>query len=90
MQMHCILSAQCIDIRQITDMTAVNTRERVGNDLANKIIELRRSRGWTQQQLADKLRTRQSTVSRWERGIVQPVGLYLTQLTRLLLGKRVR
>jgi transcriptional regulator with XRE-family HTH domain len=60
------------------------------NDIGNKIIELRRTRGWSQQQLAAKLRTRQSTVSRWESGNVKPTGLYLVQLMRLLLGKRVR
>jgi transcriptional regulator with XRE-family HTH domain len=62
----------------------------VAEEIKDKIRELRRYRGWTQQQLADRLRVQQSTVCRWENGTSNPAGLYLVQLMRLLQGKRVR
>lgn len=36
--------------------------------VTNRIKELREDRGWTQQNLADKLEVTQSTVQRWENG----------------------
>jgi len=58
--------------------------------LSEKIKTLREQRGWSQLALAERLGIEQSTVSRWERGLSRPVGIYLVFLERLLAGKRVR
>jgi len=39
---------------------------------ATRVRSLRRRRGWTQQQLADRMEVDVVTVSRWERGLVAP------------------
>ena len=60
------------------------------NPLSEKIKTLREKRGWTQLDLATRLGVEQSTVSRWERDISRPIGVYLRLLERLLAGRRVR
>ncbi|UTH13327.1 helix-turn-helix domain-containing protein [Macrococcus equipercicus] len=42
------------------------------NKIAEQIIELRNSMGWTQQQLADKLKVSKQSVSNWETGEKTP------------------
>lgn len=42
------------------------------NNIAQEIIILRSSKGWTQQQLADELKTTQRTVAAWESGSSLP------------------
>lgn len=51
---------------------------------AEQLKKYRESVGLSQLALAGKLGVQQSTISRWERGIANPVGLYLTRLERLL------
>jgi transcriptional regulator with XRE-family HTH domain len=63
---------------------------KVPNPLSEKIKTLREKRGWTQLDLATRLGVEQSTVSRWERDISRPIGVYLNFLERLLAGRRVR
>ena len=48
---------------------------------AEQIYALRRSLGLTQQELAERLGTRQQTISDWERGIYKPRGTSSTLLT---------
>lgn len=48
---------------------------------AKQIHALHRSLGLTQQGLAEKLGTRQQTISDWERGIYKPRGTSSTLLT---------
>jgi DNA-binding transcriptional regulator YiaG len=45
-----------------------------------RIQALRQHMGLTQQQLAEKLGTRQQTISEWEKGIYQPRGTSATLL----------
>jgi DNA-binding transcriptional regulator YiaG len=45
------------------------------------IRELRRHLGFTQQELADELGTRQQTISEWETGMYQPRGASSRLLT---------
>ena len=44
----------------------------VENTIASQIKKLRKSRGWTQPQLADKLSVSKQTISNWETGIKVP------------------
>lgn len=44
----------------------------VENTIASQIKKLRKSRGWTQPQLADKLAVSKQTISNWETGIKVP------------------
>lgn len=44
----------------------------VENTIASQIKRLRKSRGWTQPQLADKLSVSKQTISNWETGIKVP------------------
>jgi DNA-binding transcriptional regulator YiaG len=51
---------------------------------------LRESLGLTQQELADRLKVTSQTISRWERGEVQPSAEVLKKLRRLQLSARKR
>lgn len=44
----------------------------VENSIASQIKKLRKSRGWTQSQLADQLSVSKQTISNWETGIKVP------------------
>jgi len=48
---------------------------------SERIRELRRHLGLTQRQLADRLGTRQQTISEWELGLYTPRGASATLLT---------
>lgn len=45
-----------------------------------ELVEARRRKGWSQEDLAEKLEVRRSTVSEWERGVTSP---YPTHIQRL-------
>ena len=44
----------------------------VENTIASQLKRLRKSRGWTQTQLADKLSVSKQTISNWETGTKVP------------------
>ena len=46
------------------------------DDFSCQLKQLRQMRGWTQLDLARELKVNQTTVSRWESGVAEPVGLY--------------
>jgi transcriptional regulator with XRE-family HTH domain len=46
------------------------------SEFSLRLKRLREKRGWTQSDLARALKVQQSTVSRWEGGLTEPVGLY--------------
>ena len=71
-------------------ITLYNYEVNLSNPLSEQIKTLREKRGWTQLELATRLGVEQSTVSRWERDISRPIGIYLNFLQRLLAGRRVR
>jgi len=50
------------------------------------INALRKHMGLTQQELADKLGTRQQTISEWETGMYKPRGTSITLLTIVAEG----
>ena len=52
-------------------MTAQNTKG-VLTMLSEKIINLRKSRGWAQEELAEKLDVSRQSVSKWESGVSNP------------------
>lgn len=51
--------------------------------LQDKIINLRKDNGWSQEELAEKLNVSRQAVSRWESGSAQPDAANLLQLSRL-------
>lgn len=51
--------------------------------LSQKIIKLRKGRGWTQEMLAQKMDVRKLQVSRWETGRMRPSGRTLQRLADL-------
>src|ERR1700690_1578179 len=46
--------------------------ELVPNNFADLVRAMRRGRGWTQAELAEKLAVTNVTISRWEKGRVEP------------------
>lgn len=51
--------------------------------LSDKIIELRKERGWSQEDLAERLDVSRQAVSRWENGTALPDAGNILQLSRL-------
>jgi transcriptional regulator with XRE-family HTH domain len=62
----------------------------VSNTVANRLKMLRLKTGWAQHAVATYLGVEQSTISRWEAGQTEPVGLYLQSLNRLFRAKRIK
>ena len=52
--------------------------------LADVIVELRKERGMTQQELADKLHITDKAVSKWERGLSYPDITSISNLAKVL------
>ena len=52
--------------------------------LGNKIRQMRKNAGYTQDQLAEKLGVSAQSISKWEQGISYPSILYLVPLTKIL------
>lgn len=44
-----------------------------GSTLAERLVNYRRGRGWTQKRFAEELEVDQSTLARWEQGMKQPI-----------------
>ena len=51
--------------------------------LSDKIIKLRKTKGWSQEDLAEKLNVSRQAVSRWENGTALPDANNILQLSRL-------
>ena len=51
--------------------------------LSDKIIQLRKSNGWSQEDLAEKLNVSRQAISRWEGAAAQPDAANILQLSRL-------
>ena len=52
-------------------------------NLADKILELRKKRGLSQEELADVLNVSRQTISRWEVGTALPDAINLVQLSKV-------
>ena len=48
-----------------------------------KLVQLRKSKGWSQEDLAEKLNVSRQTISRWENGTALPDAENLRQLSHL-------
>ena len=57
--------------------------------LKEKVQELRRKKGWTQEELAQEMRVTLSTVQRWEKKGVKPNHLARREIIRLLSEARL-
>ncbi|PIQ71399.1 transcriptional regulator [Candidatus Roizmanbacteria bacterium CG11_big_fil_rev_8_21_14_0_20_37_16] len=57
-------------------------------EMLNKIISLRIKNNLTQQDLANKLNTKQSAISRLERGMINPTMTFLNKLASVF-GKKL-
>ncbi|MBQ8670185.1 MAG: helix-turn-helix transcriptional regulator [Oscillospiraceae bacterium] len=51
--------------------------------LSDKIIQLRKSNGWSQEDLAEKLKVSRQAISRWEGATAQPDATNILQLSKL-------
>ena len=51
--------------------------------LSEKIVKLRKSNGWSQEEFAEKLDVSRQAVSRWEVGTAQPDAMNILQLSKL-------
>ena len=51
--------------------------------LSEKIVKLRKTNGWSQELLAEKLDVSRQAVSRWESGTAQPDASNILQLSKL-------
>ena len=51
--------------------------------LADKIIDLRKKKGWSQEELAEKLGVSRQAVSKWENGTSDPSTSNLCALAKL-------
>ncbi len=51
--------------------------------LSEKIVKLRKSNGWSQEEFAEKLDVSRQAVSRWEVGTAQPDVMNILQLSKL-------
>ena len=51
--------------------------------LPDKIVELRKSNGWSQEDLAEKMNVSRQAISRWEGGTAQPDASNILQLSKL-------
>lgn len=52
--------------------------------IPNRLINLRKKTGLSQREIAEKIGVNPSTITRWQNGVSEPVGLSLTSLERLL------
>ncbi len=52
--------------------------------LGQRVAAIRKAWGWTQSELADRLRVRKATVSAWEREVATPNGISLIALAAVL------
>lgn len=51
--------------------------------LPDKIVELRKRKGWSQEDLAEKINVSRQAISRWEGGTAQPDASNILQLSKL-------
>ena len=51
--------------------------------LSDKIVRLRKSNGWSQEDLAEKLNVSRQAISRWEGSTAQPDAANILQLSKL-------
>ena len=52
--------------------------------LSDKIIQLRKANGWSQEDLAERLNISRQSISRWEGATAQPDAANILQLSKLL------
>lgn len=61
-------------------MDGMTRQNKATANIGARLRELRKARGLSQEAVADRLGTKQTYVSRWERGDVRPTYEYLVRL----------
>ena len=68
----------------------------MAHSIGKTIAELRKEKGWTQVELAEKLQVSDKAVSKWERGLIEPTLTFLWRLADVfeitldeLVGRKV-
>ena len=64
-------------------MKLSNRRGKKNMNLSDKIVELRKKNGFSQENLADKLQVSRQAVSRWEQGTADPSSSNILELSKL-------
>ena len=64
-------------------MKLSNLRGKKNMNLSDKIVELRKKNGFSQEDLADKLQVSRQAVSRWEQGTADPSSSSILELSKL-------
>lgn len=67
--------------RQDPEYREVENRLKPFMDLADEVLRLRMERGWTQEELAERVGTAQANVSRLENGLANPTLEFLQKLS---------
>ena len=70
-----------LEVRRYNE--TITRREANGMKLADKIVDLRKSKGVSQEELAERLGVSRQAVSRWENGSAMPDAANLLQLSKL-------
>ena len=71
-------------LRQDPELAQAYEQENLEREIARQILRLRLRRGWTQAQLAEALRTKQSAIARLESGSYRPSLATLERLSQVL------
>ena len=64
-------------------MKLSNRRGKKNMNLSDKIVELRKKNGFSQEELADRLQVSRQAVSRWEQGTADPSSSNILELSKL-------
>ena len=65
-------------------MKLSNRRGKKNMNLSDKIVELRKKNGFSQEDLADELQVSRQAVSRWEQGTADPSSSNILELSKLM------
>jgi transcriptional regulator with XRE-family HTH domain len=74
------LESYVVKCREDPEYREVEKRLKPIMDLADEVLELRMEKGWTQEELAERVGTAQANISRLENGLANPTFEFLQRL----------